>query len=95
MKIPEGWQIKKVKDIAKVTAGGTPLTSKKEFWGGDIPWMNSGELNLKSVRAVKGRITKAGLENSSTKLIKKNAVLIGLAGQGKTRGTAAINEIDL
>ncbi len=95
MKILKGWHIKRIKDIANVIAGGTPSTSKAEFWGGDIPWMNSGELNLKNVRSVRGRITKEGFENSSTKLIKKHAVLVGLAGQGKTRGTAAVNEIDL
>lgn len=95
MQIPKGWLLKKIGDIADITAGGTPSTLMPSFWGGSIPWMNSGELNLKNVRAVAGRITKAGLENSSTKLIKKHAVLVGLAGQGKTRGTAAINEIDL
>jgi len=57
--------------------------------------MNSGELNLKLVVEVENRITQAGLENSSTKLIPKNCVLIGLAGQGKTRGTVAMNLVEL
>jgi len=44
---------------------------------------------------VQGRITEEGLQNSSTKLIPKHCVLIGLAGQGKTRGTVAMNMVEL
>ena len=79
----------------KVIAGGTPSTLKKEYWDGNIRWMNSGELNLKKVYEVQGRITDEGLQNSSTKLIPKRCVLIGLAGQGKTRGTVAMNMVEL
>ena len=57
--------------------------------------MNSGELNLKRIYDVKNRITELGLKNSSTRLIPKDCILIGLAGQGKTRGTAAVNYISL
>jgi type I restriction enzyme S subunit len=95
MKFPQFWDVKQIKELAFTTAGGTPFTGNREFWGGNIPWMNSGELNLKTVRDVEGRITEKGLENSSTKLIPKHCVLIGLAGQGKTRGTVATNEIEL
>ena len=91
----EEWNKDKVGNIAKVTAGGTPSTLKTEYWGGDIRWMNSGDLNLKRVYEVKNRITEVGLKNSSTKIIPVNSILIGLAGQGKTRGTAAINLVEL
>lgn len=57
--------------------------------------MNSGELNLKRVYEVANRITEAGLKNSSTKILPVESVLIGLAGQGKTRGTVAINYVPL
>lgn len=90
------WQLTTIGDIAiKIQAGATPSTLKKEYWGGDIRWMNSGELNLKMVREVENRITQSGLRNSSTKLIPENCVLIGLAGQGKTRGTVAMNMVEL
>jgi len=46
---------------------------------------------MKFVSEVEGRITTEGLKNSSTKLVPSKCVLIGLAGQGKTRGTVAIN----
>ena len=89
------WICKSIGKITHVTAGATPSTAEPEYWNGDIPWMNSGELNFKRIYNVENRITKLGLENSSTKLIPPGCVLIGLAGQGKTRGTAAINYIEL
>lgn len=94
-RIPEDWEIDVIGSITKVTSGGTPSTSEPSYWGGNIPWMNSGELNLKIVSEVEGRITENGLNCSSTKWIPKECVLIGLAGQGKTRGTAAYNTIPL
>ena len=93
--IPEDWEVRFVKEFTACTAGGTPNTQVKEFWNGNIPWMNSGELNKKKVSTTENFITDLGLKNSSTKLIPKNCVLIGLAGQGKTRGTIAINMIEL
>lgn len=89
------WEEKKIGNITQVTSGGTPSSTTKEFWFGDIPWMNSGELNLKRVYEVDNRITQLGLNKSSAKIIPEYCVLIGLAGQGKTRGTAAMNMIEL
>lgn len=93
--IPEDWEINSINDIANVVTGGTPNTAISSFWNGTIKWMNSGELNLKRIVDVKGRITKLGLDNSSTKKIPAKSVLVGLAGQGKTRGTVAITYISL
>ena len=89
------WDVKILGEITQSTAGGTPSTLIREYWGGNIKWMNSGELNEKKIYDVKGRITKEGLENSSTKIIPSRCVLVGLAGQGKTRGTVAINMVEL
>lgn len=89
------WTSKRVGDITEVTTGGTPSTLRDEYWGGAIRWMNSGELNLKRVFEVENRITELGLASSATKLIPPYCVLIGLAGQGKTRGTVAMNMVEL
>lgn len=93
--IPEDWEVVKIKEFTDCTAGGTPSTVISEYWNGGIPWMNSGELHFKQVYDVSGRITELGLNNSSTSVVPKNSVLIGLAGQGKTRGTVAISRIPL
>ncbi|MCH8558448.1 MAG: restriction endonuclease subunit S [Balneolia bacterium] len=89
------WVEHSIGSIAKVSAGGTPTSTEQKYWGGKIPWMSSGELNLKRVYSVEKTITELGLKESSTKMIPSSCVLIGLAGQGKTRGTAAINNIEL
>jgi type I restriction enzyme S subunit len=89
------WPKVKLGDICDIAAGGTPSTKRSEYWGGKIPWMRSGDLNLRTVNAVEGRITQAGLDSSSTWWVPKHSVLIGLAGQGKTRGTVAVNNIEL
>lgn len=91
----DGWHDRLIGEITQVTSGGTPESSNPKYWNGNIPWMNSGELNNKRVHSVSNKITSLGLKESSTKLIPPNCVLIGLAGQGKTRGTTAINYIEL
>lgn len=89
------WKVKNIGEFTDCVAGGTPSTLVSSYWGGTIRWMSSGELNQRFVSEVAGRITEEGLRNSATKIIPKNCVLVGLAGQGKTRGTVAINLIEL
>lgn len=93
--IPKDWNIEKVATKTNVVTGGTPSTKVSDYWNGSIKWMSSGELNNKRIYDVEGRITPLGLANSSATLIPENSILIGLAGQGKTRGTAAINYVEL
>ena len=74
-------ELLKVKNFASVTTGGTPSTKNKDFWeGGDIPWLNSGELNQNIVKTTRNYITELGLKNSSAKLMPENTVLIALTG---------------
>ena len=89
------WKTKQIGEFAECTSGGTPSTLMPSYWSGPVRWMSSGELNLKNVYEVEGRITEEGLRNSNAKMLPAKSVLIGLAGQGKTRGTAAMNLIEL
>ena len=89
------WEIGTVGSIANCIAGGAPSTSRPEYWGGCVLWMSSGELNRKVIQDVKGRITELGLRDSSATTLPRRCVLIGLAGQGKTRGTVALNTVEL
>lgn len=93
--IPDNWDVFSVGDITDVITGGTPSTLIDSYWGGEYKWMSSGELNNKFISDVEGRITELGLNNSSTRMLPINCILIGLAGQGKTRGTVAINLCEL
>ena len=93
----EEWKNGIIGDISdNIMAGATPSTSVQEFWkNGSIPWLSSGEVNKRIIFETNNFITKKGFDSSSTKMVPKNSVLIGLAGQGKTRGTVAINKIEL
>lgn len=90
------WEQRKLGNHAEILTGGTPNTQIKEYWEPkEIPWMSSGEINKKRLSSTDNMISKQGFKKSSTRWVKENSVLIALAGQGKTRGTVAINEIPL
>ena len=92
----DDWEQRKVSEIATITAGGTPSTSKSEYWNPkEIPWLSSGEVNKKYIFKTDNMISQDGLKNSSAKWIEEGSVLIALAGQGKTRGTVAIARIPM
>jgi type I restriction enzyme, S subunit len=92
---PEQWHAAKLGEVASCTLGGTPSTDVPMFWGGDVPWMASGDVHLRKIHDVPGRITAAGLGASNATLVRPPAVAVGLAGQGKTRGTVALTLCEL
>lgn len=81
------WEQLKIKDFSEETyGGGTPQTSKKEYWNGEIPWIQSSDLNEHKVTGVfaKKKITEKGLQNSATKLIpEKSIAIVTRVGVGK------------
>lgn len=84
------WIESTIEDSTKeIITGGTPSTTVDKYWGGSIPWLASTEIHQKIITRPTKNITKIGLNNSSAKMAPKDSVLIALAGQGKTRGTAA------
>ncbi len=90
------WPMGIINDIGTCVAGATPSTQVKEYWeNGTIPWMSSGEVNKGRVFETDTKITRLGYDNASTKLVPPKTVVLAMAGQGKTRGTAAITEIEL
>lgn len=95
-RIPVDWDVKAIKELTDIVTGATPSTTMPSYWkGGTIKWMSSGELNHKFIYDVEGRITQLGYDNTGTHMLPKYCVLIGLAGQGKTRGTAAYNFVEI
>jgi len=84
-----GFPRKKIGRIAKVTSGGTPSREVPSYWGGNIPWVTSGELLDGDIYETEQHITKDGLDNSSAKLFPPGTILVGLYGQGQTRGRTA------
>ena len=79
-----------------VVSGATPESGRAEYWdNGSIPWMSSGEVNKATIYATEKLITKEAYDATSTKLVPPGAVVVALAGQGKTRGTVARTRIEL
>ena len=90
------WEQREVSNVAMISTGGTPSTAINEYWNPkQVPWLSSGEVHKKYITYTDDKITNEGLNHSSARMIKQNSVLIALAGQGKTRGTVAINRISL
>lgn len=90
IEIDPAWNKVKIGEVTKLMTGGTPLTSKKEYYGGDIKWLVSGDIHKGEIFDCDGRITRLALEESNARLLPLDSVLIALNGQGKTRGTVAI-----
>ena len=92
----DAWEQREVSNVAMISTGGTPSTAINEYWNPkQVPWLSSGEVHKKYITYTDDKISKEGINHSSARMIKQNSVLIALAGQGKTRGTVAINRISL
>ena len=78
--IPNDWIVKKLSELCSLYLGGTPSTSNEEYWGGDISWLNSGEIAQFPVVMSELKITKLGLDNSATKLMKAGTVVVSITG---------------
>ncbi|WP_447039998.1 restriction endonuclease subunit S [Streptomyces sp. DSM 118878] len=72
--------------VLTARSGATPSRSNKEFYGGDIPWLKSGEVVGDAISTTEEFITEAGLAGSSTWLVPEGAVVVAMYGDGKTRG---------
>ena len=93
---PIGVEFKTIGEIAECYSGATPASGVAAYWeDGTIPWMSSGEVSKGTVYDTDNKITQAGFDSCSTKMIPPNAVVIALAGQGKTRGTVARTRLSL
>lgn len=93
--IPGNWDVASLRWVSRRFAGGTPDRNNPDFWtDGDIPWVNSGAVNQGIIREPSAFVTRAALKNGATRWAPKGALLIALAGQGKTKGMVAQTEID-
>jgi len=92
----KGWVKKKIGSFSSCLAGATPSTTHEEYWeNGTIPWLSSGEVGKGRIYGTEKRITQVGYESCSTRLVPAHTLVIAMAGQGKTRGTAGVAEIPL
>lgn len=83
------WEEKKLGEISTFFSGGTPVTTNKEFYVGEIPFIKSGEIKKDKTAQF---ISEAGLKNSSAKMVLKGDLLYAL--YGATSGEVAISKIE-
>ena len=88
--LPAGWVWTALGQAFGVYVGATPSRGIPAYWGGDIRWVSSGEVAFCRINETRERITEAGLAHTSTKVHPAGTVLIGMIGEGKTRGQVAI-----
>lgn len=81
-KIMSEWLKTSLIDIVELIGGGTPKTSKAEYWGGNINWLSVKDFNNENryVYSTEKTITEEGLNNSSTKLLRKDDIIISARG---------------
>ena len=82
------WEKCRLADVCSFFSGGTPSSSNKDFYGGNIPFIRSGELHKEETELF---ITQSGYENSSAKMVEVGDLL--LAMYGATSGDVAISKI--
>lgn len=92
--LPEEWKWIKIGEALEVFVGSTPSRKETQYWDGDIPWVSSGEVAFCKINSTKECITKLGLEKSSTQIHPIGTVMLGMIGEGKTRGQVAILNIN-
>ena len=74
-------EYKRIEELTSVVTGGTPSTSKAEYWDeGDIPWLQSGCCQNCDVYEAEKYITQIGYDNSSTRMMPVDTVMIALTG---------------
>lgn len=76
-----------------IVSGGTPSTNRSEYYGGDIPWLRTQEIDWNDIYDTGIKISELGLNNSSAKWIKPNCVIVAM--YGATAAKVAVNKIPL
>lgn len=93
--IPEHWDIWRISRFAIVGNGSTPSRAKPSYWcNGAYPWLNSSHVNRGFIDSSDQFVTKIALKECHLPRVPVGSVLIAITGQGKTRGTAAILNIE-
>jgi type I restriction enzyme S subunit len=89
-KVPAHWDVVPVKFFARVGNGSTPNRDRADYWeDGNFPWLSSTVVNQGIVTEPTQLVTQIALAECHLPIVKPPAVVIGITGEGKTRGMAA------
>lgn len=89
-KVPAHWEVKRLKFVARIGNGSTPNREDSGYWDeGVYPWLNSSVVNQETVTSADQFVTPLALAECHLPRIQPPAVLVGITGQGRTRGMAS------
>lgn len=75
-RVPEHWQLRRLKHMARFSGGGTPARDNPEFWSGNIPWVSPKDMKSELITGAEECITAAGLSGSSSSMVPAERVLM-------------------
>lgn len=80
--IQSKWPLHKLSELVEIISGGTPDTGNSSYWDGDIPWLSVADFAnaTRFVETAAKFISRAGLQNSSTKLLQRGDIIISARG---------------
>lgn len=88
------WKEVRLGDVcARVCSGGTPKSTNLSYYGGEIPWLNTKEIDFNRIYSTEKTITDSGLNNSSAKWIVPNTVTVAM--YGATAGKSCIVKVPM
>ena len=94
MCIPHPWIKARLGEVFEIEVGATPSRRIPEYWDGNIPWISSGEIHFETIFKTNECITQDGLDHASTNIQSIGTVMLAMIGEGRTRGQAAILNIE-
>ena len=87
--VPAHWTVCPIKLVARIGNGSTPNRDNPDYWAEEgFPWLNSSVVNQDEVSEAERFVTELALAECHLPVIEPPAILVGITGQGKTRGMA-------
>ena len=89
--VPEHWEVRQIGNFSKVGNGSTPSRQNAAYWSnGSHPWLTSSTVNQHTIARAEEFVTDSAILNCHLPKVRPGSVLIGITGQGKTRGMSAL-----
>ena len=93
--VPEHWEVRRISHLSKVGNGSTPSRQNIAYWvNGVHPWLTSTSVNQGTIEKAEQFVTDSAIRACHLPRVSPGSVLIGITGQGKTRGMSAILGIE-
>ena len=92
--VPDSWKWVRLGDVFEINVGATPPRGDQQAWKGDLPWVASGEVSFRRIETTREHIARAAAGNPQRRIHPPGTVLLAMIGEGKTRGQAAILDVE-